>query len=60
MNFIFEWQNDGFVLSFRVLAQGKREAKKGIKFIRYGFSDGIPVTFYQDTSSYYAPCLLSV
>ena len=49
MNFIFEWQNDGYVLSFRVLAQGKREAKKGIKFIRYGFSDGIPVTFYQDT-----------
>ena len=51
---------DGFVLLLRVLAQGKREANKWIKFIRYGFSDGIPVTFYQDTSSYYAPCLLSV
>ena len=51
---------DGFVLLFRVLAQGEREADKWIKFIRYSFSDGIPVKFYQDTSSYYAPCLLSI
>ena len=54
------FRSDGFVLLFRVLAEGKREANKWIKFIRYGFSDGIPVTFYQETSSYYAPCLLSV
>ena len=49
-----------FVLLLWVLAQGKQEANKWIKFIRYGFSDGILVTLYQDTSSYYAPCLLSV
>ena len=54
------FRSDGFVLLFRVLAEGKREANKWIKFIGYGFSDGIPVTFYQDTSSYYAPCLVSV
>ena len=39
-----------FVLLFRVLAQGKREVNKWTKFIGYGFSDGITVTFYHNTS----------